>query len=167
MTPVWKRGHSFVPAYFNEASTEIWLRCFLCPDCRAVIRLQPWGYWSRLQAPVETIRLSLSNKLARGRWDPGLPRFRQRHWLKGLLRQVSLYLGSSWSGALLGAFNWLSGRGQPVGAKRKPFPSLSHLPKGAVVLARPPVYTWAKHPHGGPTWTRTKKTSNHLPFRRH
>ncbi|CAO0823466.1 hypothetical protein DFAR_3710024 [Desulfarculales bacterium] len=70
--------------------------------------------------------------------NPGLPRSRQRHWLKGLLRQVSLYLGSSWSGALLGAFNWLSGRGQPVGAKRKPFPSLSHLPKGAVVLARPP-----------------------------
>ncbi|CAO0822167.1 hypothetical protein DFAR_2870004 [Desulfarculales bacterium] len=26
----------------------------------------------------------------------------QRHWLKDLLRQVSLYLGSSWSGDLLG-----------------------------------------------------------------
>ncbi|CAO0824194.1 hypothetical protein DFAR_490006 [Desulfarculales bacterium] len=24
-----------------------------------------------------------------------MPRARQRHWLKGLLRQVSLYLGSS------------------------------------------------------------------------
>ncbi|CAO0824376.1 hypothetical protein DFAR_630015 [Desulfarculales bacterium] len=45
---------------------------------------------------METIRQSLSNKLAWGRGDPILPRFRQRYWLKGLLRQVSrLYLGSS------------------------------------------------------------------------
>ncbi|CAO0823308.1 hypothetical protein DFAR_3630019 [Desulfarculales bacterium] len=48
-------------------------------------------------------------------------------------------------------------RGQSAGAKRESFPSLSHLPKGAVVLARPPVYTWVKHPHGGPTWTKTRK----------
>ncbi|CAO0822924.1 hypothetical protein DFAR_3380007 [Desulfarculales bacterium] len=53
-----------------------------------VIRLRPRGYWSRFQALVETIRQGLSNKLARGRRDPGLPRSRQRHWLKGLLRQV-------------------------------------------------------------------------------
>ncbi|CAO0823124.1 hypothetical protein DFAR_340007 [Desulfarculales bacterium] len=32
-----------------------------------MIRLQPRGYWSRFQAPMETIRQSLSNKLARGR----------------------------------------------------------------------------------------------------
>ncbi|CAO0822232.1 hypothetical protein DFAR_2910006 [Desulfarculales bacterium] len=44
---------------------------------------------------METIRQSLSNKLVRGKWNSGLPRSRQRHWLKGLLRQVSLYLGSS------------------------------------------------------------------------
>ncbi|CAO0820369.1 hypothetical protein DFAR_1540020 [Desulfarculales bacterium] len=119
-------------------TASIWLRCFRCPDCRAVIRLRPRGYWSRFQALVEIIRQSLSNKLARGRWDPDLPRSRQRHWLQGLLRQVSLYLGLSWSGDLLGAFDWLNGRGPPVGAKREPFPSLSHLPKGAVVLARPP-----------------------------
>ncbi|CAO0823504.1 hypothetical protein DFAR_3740002 [Desulfarculales bacterium] len=60
---------------------------------------------------METIRQSLSNKLALGRWDPGLPHSRQRHWLKGLLWQVSLYLGLSWSGDLLGAFDWLRGRG--------------------------------------------------------
>ncbi|CAO0822527.1 hypothetical protein DFAR_3150007 [Desulfarculales bacterium] len=59
------------------------------------IRLRPRGYLSQFQAPEETIRQSLSNKLARGRWDPVLPRFPQRHWLKGLLRQVSLYLGAS------------------------------------------------------------------------
>ncbi|CAO0822078.1 hypothetical protein DFAR_2800039 [Desulfarculales bacterium] len=49
-------GHGFVPAYFDEAPTAIWLRRFRCPDCRAVIRLRPRGYWSRLPAPVETIR---------------------------------------------------------------------------------------------------------------
>ncbi|CAO0820448.1 hypothetical protein DFAR_1590003 [Desulfarculales bacterium] len=51
---------------------------------------------------------------------------------------MRLYLGSSWSGDLLEAFDWLSSRGQPVGAKRESFPYLNHLPKGAVVLARPP-----------------------------
>ncbi|CAO0821045.1 hypothetical protein DFAR_2090023 [Desulfarculales bacterium] len=81
------------------------------------IRLQPRGYWSWFQAPVESIRQSLFNKLARGRWAPGLPRSRQRHWLKGLLLQVSLYLGSSWSGDLLGAFDWLSGRGQTAASR--------------------------------------------------
>ncbi|CAO0823067.1 hypothetical protein DFAR_3460046 [Desulfarculales bacterium] len=57
----------------------IWLRRFLCPACRAVIRLRPRGYWSRSQALVEIIRRSLANKLARGRWAPGLPRSRQRY----------------------------------------------------------------------------------------
>ncbi|CAO0822713.1 hypothetical protein DFAR_3250010 [Desulfarculales bacterium] len=82
-------------AYFDKVPTAIWLRRFLYFDCQAVIRLQPRGYWSRSQALVETIRQSPSNKLTRGREDPGLPRSRQRHWLKGLLRQVSLCLGSS------------------------------------------------------------------------
>ncbi|CAO0822901.1 hypothetical protein DFAR_3360028 [Desulfarculales bacterium] len=66
-----------------------------------MIRLRPRGNWNQFQAPEETIRQNLSNKLTRGRWDPGLPRSRQRHWLKGLLRQVSLYLRLSWSGDLL------------------------------------------------------------------
>ncbi|CAO0823518.1 hypothetical protein DFAR_3740016 [Desulfarculales bacterium] len=73
-----------------------------------MIRLRPRGYWSRFQILVGTIRQGLSNKLAWDRWDPGLPHSRQHHWLKGLLRQVNLYLGSSWSGDLLGAFDWLS-----------------------------------------------------------
>ncbi|CAO0819654.1 hypothetical protein DFAR_620011 [Desulfarculales bacterium] len=47
---------SFVPAYFDETPIAIWLRHFLGPDCRAVTRLQPRGYWSRFQALVETIR---------------------------------------------------------------------------------------------------------------
>ncbi|CAO0821778.1 hypothetical protein DFAR_2640001 [Desulfarculales bacterium] len=81
-----------MPAYFDKVPTAIWLRRFRCPDCRAVIRLRPRGYWNRLQVPVETIRRSLSNKLARGKWDHDQPHPSQRHWLKGLLRQVSLYL---------------------------------------------------------------------------
>ncbi|CAO0822815.1 hypothetical protein DFAR_320017 [Desulfarculales bacterium] len=63
-------GHGLILAYFDEAPTVVWLRCFLCPDCWAVIQLRPRGYWSRFQAPVETIWQSFSNKLARGRWDP-------------------------------------------------------------------------------------------------
>ncbi|CAO0821743.1 hypothetical protein DFAR_250001 [Desulfarculales bacterium] len=49
-----------MPDYFDEAPKTIWLRRFRCPDCQAVIRLRPRGYWSRFQAPVETIRQSLS-----------------------------------------------------------------------------------------------------------
>ncbi|CAO0821880.1 hypothetical protein DFAR_2710009 [Desulfarculales bacterium] len=57
-----------MPAYFDKAPTTIWLRHFLCSDCRAgVIQLRPQGYWSRFQALLETIRQSLSNKLTRGR----------------------------------------------------------------------------------------------------
>ncbi|CAO0824828.1 hypothetical protein DFAR_950002 [Desulfarculales bacterium] len=120
-------GHGFVSAYFDEVPTAIWLRRFRCPDCRAVIRLRPRGCWSRFQAPVETIRPSFSNKLARGRWDLGLLRPRQRHWLQGLLRQGSLYLRLSWSGDLFGRGLRLAqwpefGYGQPVGATGEPFP---------------------------------------------
>ena len=104
-------GHGFVYAYFDEVPVAVWLKRYRCPACRAVIRLRPQGYWSRFQASVVAIRQSLSTKLGRGRWDPGLPRSRQRHWLKGLLRQVGLSLGASWSGDLLWAFDWLSGRG--------------------------------------------------------
>lgn len=106
---VW--GHGFVSAYFDEVPEAVWLRRYRCPDCGAVIRLRPRGYWSRFQASVETIRQSLSRRLGQGRWDPGLPRSRQRHWLKGLLRQVGLHLGPGWSGDLLWALDWLSGRG--------------------------------------------------------
>ncbi|CAO0819991.1 hypothetical protein DFAR_1260044 [Desulfarculales bacterium] len=63
-------GVASLSAYFDEALTAIWLRRFLCPDCRAVIRLRPRGYLSPFQALVGTIRQGLSNKLARGRWDP-------------------------------------------------------------------------------------------------
>ncbi|CAO0821605.1 hypothetical protein DFAR_2500002 [Desulfarculales bacterium] len=42
------------------------------------------------------------------------------------MRQVSLYLGSSWSGDLLGAFDWLSGRGLATASQsaqsESPFP---------------------------------------------
>ncbi|CAO0819922.1 hypothetical protein DFAR_1230001 [Desulfarculales bacterium] len=48
------------------------------------------------------------------------------------------------------------GRGQSASAKREPFPSLSHLPNVAVVLARPPGLQ-----RRGP-----ENTSSHLPFRR-
>ncbi|CAO0823710.1 transposase [Desulfarculales bacterium] len=93
------------------------VRRFRCPDCWAVIQLRPRGYWSRFQAPVEIIRQSLSKKLARGRWATGLPHPRQRHWLKVLLRQVGLYLGSSWSSDLLGTLDWLSSRGWAVASR--------------------------------------------------
>lgn len=75
---------------------------------------------------METIRQSLSRKLGQGRWDPGLPRSRQRHWLRGLLRQIRLHLGSSWPGEPLEAFDWLSGQG--LAAASRSAQSESHAP---------------------------------------
>ncbi|CAO0820139.1 hypothetical protein DFAR_1390012 [Desulfarculales bacterium] len=91
---------------------------------------------------MKTIRQSLSNKLARGRWDPGLPRSPPAPLAQGLaaadepIPGVKLVGRPAWG---LRLTQWPRlGRGQPVGAKREPSPSLSHLPKGAVVLAQPP-----------------------------
>ena len=106
---VW--GHGFVPAYFDGFAEPVLLKRLHCDDCHAVIRLRPQGYWRRFQAPIRAIRESIFRRLTRGRWDPGLPRSRQRHWLKGLLGQIRLHLGATFGGDLLWAFDWLTGRG--------------------------------------------------------
>ena len=119
-------GHGFVVAYFDDVPEAVFLKRYRCPDCRAVIRLRPRGYWSRFQASAAAIRQSLFRKLIWGRWDPRLPRSRQRHWLKGLLRQVGLHLGSAWSGDLLWAFDCLHERGLAAASRsaqsESPFP---------------------------------------------
>jgi len=55
-----------------------------------------------------TIRESLRRRLEENRWLPELARTRQRHWLRGLRDQALLYLGASWWGSLLGAFDRLT-----------------------------------------------------------
>ena len=104
-------GHGFTPGYFDGFDSAVLLRRYRCPDCRALYKLRPKGYWSRFQASIATIRQSLAQRLTRLRWRADLPRSRQQHWLRGLILQVRFRLGSSWTGCLLEAFDMLSGRG--------------------------------------------------------
>jgi hypothetical protein len=104
-TRMW--GHGFVPAYFDGFDEGLLLKRYRCPGCGCVVRLRPRGYFPRFQAPIETIRFSLSHRLSRGRWPPGLSPSRQRHWLKALRRTTIAYLGETWRLGLVGAFDCL------------------------------------------------------------
>ena len=102
---VW--GHGYVLAYFDGFDEGIFLKRYRCPGCGCVIRLRPDGYFSRFQAPIDTIGFNLSHRLKHGRWPPGLSRSRQGHWLRALKRKVLAYLGQGWKGRLLEAFEHL------------------------------------------------------------
>lgn len=104
-------GHGFVEAYFDGFDAPLLLRRYRCPECRSVIRLRPKGYWPRFQASVGTIRRCLVSRLKLLKWRPDLPRSRQRHWLRGLRRQIVIHLGASWTGDLLEAFDQLASQG--------------------------------------------------------
>jgi hypothetical protein len=105
LSGVW--GHGFVLAYFDGLSEGLWLRRYRCPLCGCLLRLRPDGYLSRFQANVESIRSSLSHRLEKGRWPPCLSRSRQGHWMRALRRKVAAYLGKTWGGSLMAAFDHL------------------------------------------------------------
>jgi len=106
---VW--GHGFTTGYFDGFDEPLWLRRYRCPDCSAIIRVRPKGYWPRFQARIDAIRQSLSHRLTHHKWLPDLPRSRQWHWLRGLKRQAFIHLGAGGSGDLLNAFDALRSRG--------------------------------------------------------
>jgi hypothetical protein len=105
---VW--GHGFVPAYFDGFSGFVYLRRWRCPGCWCVIRVRPCGFFRRFQAPIEEIRFRLSSRVLGGHWPPGMSHTRQGHWLRALCRRIAAYLGRTWQGGLVGAFDhflWL------------------------------------------------------------
>lgn len=104
-------GHGYTTGYFDGFNDPLWLKRYRCPDCRAIIKLRPKGYWPRFQASIHAIRKSISHRLTHHKWLPDLPRSRQRHWLRGLRRQVFFHLGAAWSGDLLSGFDELRGKG--------------------------------------------------------
>lgn len=107
---VW--GHGFVPAYFDGFSGFVYLRRWRCPGCWCVIRVRPCGYFRRIQATIEDIRFRLSSRIREGRWPPGLPHTRQGHWLRALRRRVTAYLGNTWGGGIMEAFDYFLFWGQ-------------------------------------------------------
>ena len=107
---VW--GHGYVMAYFDEAGeASVWLKRYRCPECGVVIRLRPRGYFRRIQATVGAVRHCIAHRLGTGRWPPGSNPARQRHWLRGLRRQVRAHLGIGYEGRWADGFEELVRRG--------------------------------------------------------
>jgi hypothetical protein len=107
---VW--GHGFVPAYFDQTGSQcVWLKRYRCPECGVVIRVRPLGYFKRIQASVEAVRLCVVERIGTGRWPPGSNPARQRHWLRALKRKVRAHLGLSYEERLAQGFEELWQRG--------------------------------------------------------
>lgn len=100
-------GHGYVLAYFDDLPAGVFLRRYRCHICRCVFRLRPKGFFRRFQASIATIRSSLNGRLSGGRYLSGISKSRQRHWLNGLLRNVTAYLGDRWNRRLLDGFDHL------------------------------------------------------------
>ena len=107
---VW--GHGFVAAFFDGIPAAVYLKRFRCPGCRCVMRLRPKGYFRCFQASIACIYESLSRRIGYGRYQPGLSRSRQRHWMRALQRQVAAYLGEGFRDRLLEGFSVLLQRGR-------------------------------------------------------
>lgn len=104
--------HGFVTAFFDGFPEEVFLRRYRCPECKCVLRARPSDYFSRFQAPIETIRSSIAHRLETGRWPPNSSRSRQGHWLRSLSRKACAYFGQGWGNRILERFDELILRGQ-------------------------------------------------------
>ncbi len=86
-------GHGWVTIYLEGAPGQVWIRRFLCPGCKSVIRLRPKGFWPRFYHGIETIRSALEGRWTWKRWPPGLARQAGGHWRRALIRHVKMRLG--------------------------------------------------------------------------
>jgi hypothetical protein len=105
-------GHGFAGALFDGFNQPLLLKLYRCPDCGCVIRLRPVGYFTRFQAPIDTIRSSVVCKSVTNRWLPGISRTRQRHWFKALCQRIKAYLSDAWRQGVVAGFDYLMQRGQ-------------------------------------------------------
>ncbi|MCK9365269.1 MAG: hypothetical protein M0P74_16910 [Syntrophales bacterium] len=105
-------GHGFVWAFLGSLKTGVYLKRYRCPVCGCVMRMKPSGYFPRFSVTVEKIKFSLTSKLEGGSWFKGLAVNRQRHWLRSLMRQVTVRLGVDWLNRLLDGFAVLTGKGK-------------------------------------------------------
>ena len=104
-------GHGFVLAFFDGFTDALHIRRYRCPDCNCVIRLRPQEFFSRFQAPIDTIRSSISGRSNNGKWMAHISRTRQAHWYRALKRHVLAYLGNDTQMRLDEAFDYLVGQG--------------------------------------------------------
>lgn len=106
---VW--GHGFVGALFDGVPQQVLLRRWRCPDCRCVMRVRPSGYFTRIQAPIDSIRSSIACRLKTGKWPAGTSRSRQGHWLRSLYRNIQAHLNRQWNAGPIAGFERLMQKG--------------------------------------------------------
>ena len=100
-------GHGFAEAIFDGYNRPLLIKLYRCPDCGCIIRLRPMGYFKRFQAPVETIRSSITLKSTSNRWLPGISRSRQGHWFRALKKRIKAYLTETWVDGVVAGFGYL------------------------------------------------------------
>lgn len=105
-------GHGYVSCFFDGFYHALPFKRYRCPDCRCVIRCRPIGYFKRFQAPVDTIRKSISSRAESGRWLKGISRCRQAHWLRALNRRIEAFFGHTFDGTRLEGFDRLLSLGR-------------------------------------------------------
>ncbi len=104
-------GHGFVTAFFDGFDQSLYIRRYRCPDCTCVIRMRPSEFFSRFQAPIETIRSSISTRKNKGTWLPDICRSRQYHWYRALKRRTVAYLGNTTQISSCDAFDYFVAKG--------------------------------------------------------
>ncbi len=115
-------------AYFDGFNSSILMRRYRCPNCSTVFRMRPTGYLSRFQAPIETIRSSIANKVIKQKWLSALGRTRQQHWFRELVRKAKAFLGNTWEHSMVKAFDYfISNKINPVTRSFKPVTYSFHI----------------------------------------
>jgi hypothetical protein len=82
-------GHGYVLRYFEGLTYGLWMKRFRCPDCRAVHTCRPVGFYRGFSYSIDTILLSLLEKIHHGRWLRCLSRQSQQYWWRGFRVQAS------------------------------------------------------------------------------
>jgi hypothetical protein len=100
---VW--GHGFVERLFDCFPSSLPVKRFRCDHCGCVLCCRPITHFDRIQSPSKSIKSRLAHRLMHGRWPPGIPTNRQRHWLQNLKRKVLAHLGIVEAGYLLTAYD--------------------------------------------------------------
>ncbi|KRT62350.1 MAG: hypothetical protein XU11_C0086G0003 [Candidatus Dadabacteria bacterium CSP1-2] len=82
-------GHGFAGRYFQGFVQRLWVKKYLCPDCKSVHTMRPSTHWRRFQSSRFVILRSLLYKIRRNKWRRSLPRQNQQYWFSGLIFQAS------------------------------------------------------------------------------
>lgn len=88
-------GHGFVQRYFIGYESALWMKRWLCADCRSVHTARPFQYPPGFQYPKKTIYNAIENRLQNKTYLQESSYQLQQYWLKALKFQSQLK--NSWT----------------------------------------------------------------------